>query len=148
MFKVLIHAYYLKKGVNNFWIYTLFFYPWPFFAILKILLSFWNLVQYIFTCVFTFGCTLVIFYLWLQYFRGESDLIWIGSDTTWLYQILLTYFFVFWKLLSKSTWLKNLRGHVEWAWRLCHHPSIKHKHILCWEKHLYKSVLTAEIHRA
>ncbi len=31
-------------------------------------------------------------------------------------------FFVFWKLHSKSTWLRNLRGHMpphfEWAWRL------------------------------
>ncbi len=38
-------------------------------------------------------------------------------------------FFVFWKLHSKSTWLKNLWGHVpphfEWAWRLClHGPQI------------------------
>ncbi len=34
-------------------------------------------------------------------------------------------FFVFWKLLSKSTWVKNLRGnvppHFEWAWRLWLH---------------------------
>ncbi len=36
---------------------------------------------------------------------------------------ILRLFFVFWKLLSKSTWLKNLREHVpphfEWAWHLC-----------------------------
>ncbi len=33
----------------------------------------------------------------------------------WLYQIkniLFCLFFVFWKLHTKSTWLKNLRGHV------------------------------------
>ncbi len=43
----------------------------------------------------------------------------------WLYQIYkiwVGYFIVFWKLHSKSTWLKNLRGHVpphfESAWRL------------------------------
>ncbi len=31
---------------------------------------------------------------------------------------IIRLFFVFWKLNSKSTWLKNLRGHFEWAWRL------------------------------
>ncbi len=45
----------------------------------------------------------------------------IMYDTTWLYQIQqMLIFFVFWKLLSNSTWLKNLRGHMpQWAWRLC-----------------------------
>ncbi len=52
----------------------LFFYPWPLLAILKILLSVLNLVQYIFPCIFTLFSHLLFFYLWLQYFRRESPL--------------------------------------------------------------------------
>ncbi len=37
-----------------FYLRLLFFDPWPLLAILKTLLSFLNLVQYIFTCVFKF----------------------------------------------------------------------------------------------
>ncbi len=54
VFKVLIPAYYLKNSYNFFNLRLLFFYPWPLFAILKMLLSFLNLVQYIFTCIFQF----------------------------------------------------------------------------------------------
>ncbi len=38
----------------------------------------------------------------------------------WLYQYQKHYLaiFVFWKLYSKFTWLKNRRPHFPWAWRV------------------------------
>ncbi len=45
VFKVLIHAYYLKKNCDSFfYLWLLFFYLWPLFAILKMLTDRANLV--------------------------------------------------------------------------------------------------------
>ncbi len=52
VFKVLIHVYLFFECVINFLIYAYYFSIRDHcFAILKMLLSFLNLVQYIFTCV-------------------------------------------------------------------------------------------------
>ncbi len=84
MFKVLIQAYYFFKYIIHFFhLCLLSFYPWQLIAILKMLLSFYNLVQYMFTCVFKccfYAC--YFFYPWLQYFRRESDPIWSASFRT------------------------------------------------------------------
>ncbi len=101
-----------------FYLRLLFFDPWPLLAILKTLLSFLNLVQYIFTYVFKccfHAC--YFFYPWLQYFRRESDPILKGAVCriltllkhkntiiclqTFRKHVKLTYLFI-WKTMLQS----------------------------------------------
>ncbi len=56
--------------------------------------------------------------------QANADLIWRTERSNHVSNItnIIRLFLVYWKLLSKFTWLKNLSQDfllIEWAWRLC-----------------------------